>query len=290
MEFLHVAFSAFYQFGDAFAFLVLSAAGLAIIFGMMGVINLAHGEFIMCGAYVTVSVVRLGVPLPLAIACGSLAAGLLGVLLERTIIHRLYHRPLDSIVATWGISLIITQGTLILLGSTMPGTSTPLGSFSVGGFSYSLYRLVLMAVAVLVLVGLYIGFHHTKLGVHARATIQGPQMAQALGIDVGRVYSLTFGLGAALAGLAGGLYAPTMTMVPTMGATFLVESFVTVVVGGADVFLGTAPAAVILSMIKAFMTAWGGQLAGQIGLPIAVILVIRVLPRGLSGWLLKERS
>src|SRR5690606_25541400 len=120
---------------------------------------------------------------PLAIACGSLAAGLLGVLLERTIIHRLYHRPLDSIVATWGISLIITQGTLILLGSTMPGTSTPLGSFSVGGFSYSLYRLVLMAVAVLVLVGLYIGFHHTKLGVHARATIQGPQMAQALGID-----------------------------------------------------------------------------------------------------------
>ena len=115
-------------------------------------------------------------------------------------------------------------------------------------------------------------------------------MAQALGIDVGRVYSLTFGLGAALAGLAGGLYAPTMTMVPTMGATFLVESFVTVVVGGADVFLGTAPAAVILSMIKAFMTAWGGQLAGQIGLLIAVILVIRVLPRGLSGWLLKERS
>ena len=160
-----------------------------------------------------------------------------------------------------------------------------MGSFSVGGFSYSLYRLVLMAVAVLVLVGLYIGFHHTKLGVHARATIQGPQMAQALGIDVGRVYSLTFGLGAALAGLAGGLYAPTMTMVPTMGATF-----VTVVVGGADVFLGTAPAAVILSMIKAFMTAWGGQLAGQIGLLIAVILVIRVLPRGLSGWLLKERS
>src|SRR5690606_1688910 len=127
-------------------------------------------------------------------------------------------------------------------------------------------------------------------GVHARATIQGPQMGQALGIDVGRASSLTFGLGAGLAGLAGGLYAPTLTMVPAMGATFLVGCFVTVVVSGADVSLGTSPAAVILSMIKAFMTAWGGQLAGQSGLLIAVILVIRVLPRGLSGWLLKERS
>ncbi|KPQ21454.1 ABC transporter permease subunit [Halomonas sp. HL-93] len=290
METLHLAFTAFYQFGDAFAFLVLSAMGLAVIFGMMGIINLAHGEFIMCGAYVTVATARLGVPLPIAMLCGSLAAGVLGILLERTIIHRLYHRPLDSIVATWGISLIITQGTLIVLGSSMPGISTPLGSFSMGDYTYSTYRMVLLGVAVLLLVGLYVLFHHTTFGIHSRATIQAPHMAKATGIDTGRMYSLTFGLGAALAGLAGALYAPTISIVPTLGANFLVESFVTVVVGGADVFLGTAPAAATLAVIKAFLTGWQGQLIGQVGLLITVMVVIRILPQGLSGWLLKGRT
>ena len=287
---LPTLFAFLYQFGDAFAFLVLSAAGLAIIFGMMGIINLAHGEFIMCGAYVTVTAAKAGLPLPLAIVCGSLAAGMAGVIVERLVIHRIYHRPLDSIVATWGISLIVTQGVLILLGSTMPGIGTPLGSFTVGEFSYSQYRLVLMGIAVLLLVGLYLLFNATRYGLLARATIQKPEMARALGVRTPRMYALTFGLGAALAGLAGGLYAPTMTLVPTMGVTFIVESFVTVVVGGADVFLGTAPAAAILALIKAAMTGWQGQLFGQIGLLITVIVVIRILPKGISGWLLKERG
>ena len=117
MQFVFDVFAFVYQVSDVFAFLVLSAAGLAIIFGMMGIINMAHGEFIMCGAYVTIVTARLGLPLPLAMLCGALAAGIIGMALERTIIHRFYHRPLDSIVATWGISLIVTQGTLLVLGS-----------------------------------------------------------------------------------------------------------------------------------------------------------------------------
>ena len=116
-----------YQFGDASAFLVLCASGLAIIFGMMGVINLAHGEFIMAGAYMTVTVAKLGAPLPLAIVCGALFAGFIGILLERFVIRHLYGRPLDTIVATWGISLIASQGTLILLGPSLSDISTPLG-------------------------------------------------------------------------------------------------------------------------------------------------------------------
>jgi urea ABC transporter permease protein UrtB len=279
-----------YTVGDAFAFLVLAAAGLAIIFGMMGVINLAHGEFIMCGAYVTVTVARLGVPLPLAIACGSLAAGLIGMLLERLVVRHLYGRPLDTIVATWGISLIATQGVLIVLGSSMPGVPIPFGSFSYGAYSYSTYRIVLMVVAICLLIGLYLLFTRTRFGVLARATIQVPGMAEALGVDTRRIYSLTFGFGAALAGLTGGLYAPTMTIVPTMGATFIMEAFVTVVVGGADVFFGTAPAAFILGFLKATATSWGGQLAGQIALLVTVIIVIRALPRGVSGWMLSERA
>jgi branched-chain amino acid transport system permease protein len=136
------AFQLIYQFGDAFAFLVISAAGLAVIFGMMGIINLAHGEFIMCGAYATVLASRAGLPLPIAIATGALAAGIVGMIIERLVIRRLYHRPVDSIVATWGISLIATQGVLIFLGSTMQGIGTPFGSVTVGAYSYSVYRLV----------------------------------------------------------------------------------------------------------------------------------------------------
>ncbi len=285
MALFQSVFAMLYQFGDTFAFLVISCAGLAVIFGMMGVINLAHGEFIMCGAYVTVSAARAGLPLPLAILTGALVAGAVGMVVERLVIRHLYQRPLDSIIATWGISLIATQGVLIVLGSTMQGVGTPLGSIDVGGRSYSLYRLILMACALGLLGGLYLLFYHSRFGVIARATIQKPQMAHALGVNTGRMYGLTFGLGAALAGLAGGLYAPTMTMVPTMGATFIVESFVTVVVGGADIFLGAAPAAAILALIKAGLTAWYGQLFGQIGLLVTVILVIRILPGGLSGWL-----
>ena len=146
MDIATLAFSALYQFGDAFAFLVLSACGLAVIFGMMGVINLAHGEFIMCGAYVTASTV----------ACRFAAAArrswrapsspaLVGALVELVVIRHFYDRPLDTIVATWGLSLIATQGTLIMVGSSMTGVGTPLGSFTVGDYSYSIYRLVLFA-------------------------------------------------------------------------------------------------------------------------------------------------
>jgi branched-chain amino acid transport system permease protein len=290
MAILSLVFSALYQVGDAFTFLVLAASGLAVIFGMMGVINLAHGEFIMCGAYVTVSAARAGLPLPLAIITGAIASGLLGAMVELVVVRHLYERPLDTIVATWGLSLIATQGTLILLGSTMAGIGTPFGSFQVGQYSYSTYRIVLFVSALAVLGGLYVLFNWTRFGVLARATIQVPHMAAALGVDTRLIYSLTFACGAGLAGLAGGLYSPTMTLVPTMGATFVMEAFVTVVVGGADVFIGTAPAGAVLAVVKAAMTSWQGQLFGQIGLLVAVIVVIRILPKGISGFLLRERA
>lgn len=290
MDILNLIFSFLFQFGDAFAFLVLSACGLAVIFGMMGVINLAHGEFIMCGAYVSTSAARAGMPLPIAILIGALASGLAGMIVELIVIRRLYQRPQDTIVATWGISMIVTQGTLIVLGTSMQGMGTPFGSFNVGGYSYSIYRVILMAAAVATIAVLWLMFSRTRFGLLSRATIQVPHVAKAMGVNTNLIYSLTFGLGAALAGLAGGLYAPTMTLVPTMGAAFMVEAFVTVVVGGADIFLGTAPAAAILAVVKAGLTSWQGQLAGQIGLLIAVIIVIRILPRGISGKILKERG
>jgi branched-chain amino acid transport system permease protein len=125
---------------------------------------------------------------------------------------------------------------------------------------------------------------HTQFGVLARATMQHASMARALGVRVNWIYALSFGLGTGLAGLCGGLYAPTMTMLPTMGATFVVESFVTVVVGGANLLLGTAPAGFLLAVIRTALNAWHGQIVGQIGMLIAVILVIRILPDGITGW------
>ncbi len=279
-----------YQVADVFTFLVLASGGLAIIFGMMGVINMAHGEFITCGAYVTTAMAKAGLPLPLAILVGSLAAGALGIGLERTIVYRFYNRPIDSLVVTWGVSLIFTQGALLVLGSAWTTIGTPLGTIAFGDYSFAIYRLVMLAVSIGVLIGLYLLFMKTRFGVNARATMQNAPMARALGVPVDRVYSQTFGLGAALAGLAGGMYAPTLTLSPTMGGNFVVESFVTVVVGGANVLTGTAPASAFLAIIRAACTAAWGQVFGLIGLLVTVCIVIRVLPDGFSGWLARRRA
>ncbi|HEY0201806.1 MAG TPA: branched-chain amino acid ABC transporter permease [Burkholderiaceae bacterium] len=271
-----------YQVADAFAFLVLASLGLAVIFGMMGVINLAHGELIMCGAYVTVTAARSGLPLWLAMACGALAAGAVGMVAERLFIRRLYGRPFDSIVATWALSLIGSQGTLILVGPSLAGLGTPLGSVTLGGTSFAAYRFVLIAIALALLLGLYLLFMHTGFGRKSRATMQNAQMARALGTPTDRLHTLTFGLGSALAGLTGALYAPTMVMIPTMGATFIVQAFVTVVVGGANVLLGVAPAALALGSIQAALTGVWGNTIGQLGLLVAAMVVIRCLPGGFS--------
>ena len=279
-----------YQFADNFAFLVLCATGLAIVFGMMGIINLAHGEFIMVGAYITAFTVHAGLPLPLAMASGAAGAGVIGAILERLVIRHLYGRPFDSIVATWAISLIASQGMLIIAGPTMPSIGTPLGSFTLGGVSFSAYRLVFLAAAAGELVAIYWLFMHTRFGIYARATIQRPDVARALGLNTDRVYAATFSLGAALAGLTGALYAPTMTLVPTMGTGFIVHAFVTVVVGGGNVLLGAAPAGAILAAIQTWLTAAYGTMIGKVGLLLAVIFVVRAMPQGISGWINQCRS
>jgi len=281
-------FSILYQFADVFAFLILAASGLAIIFGMMGVINMAHGEFIMCGAYVTVALVHAGFPLPLAQLCGTLAAGVIGVIVEVLLVRKLYKRPLDSLLATWGLSLVVTQGMLIIFGSSLAGIGTPEGSFAVGPYTYSTYRLVLIGGSVAALLFIYLFFMRTRFGLHARATMQNAAIAQAMGVRVGNVYALSFGIGAALAGFCGALFAPTMTLIPTMGATFIVESFVTVVVGGSNVLLGTAPAGILLAAVRTLLNASAGQIVGQIGMLLAVIVIIRVLPEGISGLLTRR--
>ena len=182
-----------------------------------------------------------------------------------------------------GLSLMWGYGGILSFGQTF--------FFGVAGYAYGVMAIDFggggTTIAALALI--YFIFMRTRFGVHARATMQNAAIAQALGVKVGNIYALSFGIGAALAGFCGALYAPTMTLIPTMGATFIVESFVTVVVGGANVLLGTAPAGLLLAAVRTLLNASQGQIVGQIGMLLAVIVIIRLLPEGISG-LLARRS
>ena len=282
-------FNFVYQFMDSFSFLVLAAIGLAIIFGMMGLINLAHGEYIMLGAYITTIAAAKGVWLPIAIVCGALGVAVFGGIVDRLIISRLYKRPLDSVVASWGISLLLSQGILVLFGPSMQGVSTPMGSFKVGENNYSTYRVFLAVFVVVLLLGLYCLFKYTKFGLHSRATMQNAEIARSLGVNSNRMYLSTYMLGSALAGLCGGLYAPTMSIVPTFGSNFMVQSFVTVVVGGSEPMIGTLLSGSALGVINSTLSQLFGTLIGRLGLLLVAIAFIRVLPDGFSGLVDKYR-
>lgn len=284
-------FNLFYQFGDALSFLLLAAIGLAVIFGMMKIINLAHGEFITIGAYGTVvSAKILKLPLPLAMIVGVLVTVVFGYILERIIIRHLYGRPLDSVVATWGISLIVSQSFLVIFGPSYEGLKTPLSNFQLGEYSYSQYRLLLIFISILILVLLYVFFLKSNFGTLARATIENPKIASTLGIRVDKVYTVTFCIGSALAGLTGAIYSPTMTIVPSIGQAFIVSAFVTVVTAGASPFIGLIPAAGFLSLIQTSVTFYYHATIGILALLFSVILIIRFLPNGFSGLLIKFKK
>jgi branched-chain amino acid transport system permease protein len=276
-------FSVLVQYADAFALLFLAAIGLAIIFGIMGVINLAHGELIMVGSFTTTLSYEAGFPLPAAMVTGVVVTTVFGVILERLFIQHLYGRLVDSMVATFGLGLIISQGARIVFGSSLPQIGTPLGALSFGVFSFSAYRVMLAGVSVLTGIAVYLLFTRTRWGVRARATIQNESMARNLGTDTERMYISTFALGSALAGLTGALYAPTQTQVPLLGREFLFEAFVTVVVGGASVLSGILVAAGVLGTIQTVFAYLFGTVMGQLAMLCAAILFLRLLPDGMSG-------
>lgn len=191
-------------------------------------------------------------------------------------------------VATFGIGLIMTQGARIVFGNSLNSVGTPFGT--VPGYTYSAYRVFLAAVAVGVLVAAYLVFTRTEFGIKARATIQDPDTARAMGVDVDRMYTATFAIGSGLAGLTGALYAPSTTIVPSMGETYLVESFVAVVVGGPSVLLGTTLAGATLGFVDALFSYVYGSFWGKMMLLVTAIVVIRVLPEGLTGFVQSVRE
>jgi urea transport system permease protein len=268
----------------AVASLIIISAGLAVIFGMMRVINLAHGEFMMLGAYATIGANRLGINLWFAmLVIAPIAVGLAGVVLERLIIRRLYGRMVDTMLATWGLSLLLVGIVTTLAGNTTAGVSAPLGSFSVGAYSVSGYTLVIIVVAVLLALAIRWVLLRTAWGLIARGTMQNPDMANALGISPSRVYSVTFAVGAALSGLAGGLLAPLAGVVPTMGAAFVAKAFITVIGGGPAILAGLVGASGLFGAINQLATFATTPVFGEVALLLAAIVMLRLLPQGITG-------
>ena len=285
---MHLGFivNLLYQYADNVAFLLLAALGLIIILGVLDIINLAHGEMIMMGAYTTSIAYKNGVPLGLCIVLSAIVVGLLGFLIERVVIRRFSQDKLGAMVATWGISLIVSQGALVVFGPSMEPVPLPQWQFSFGDYSYSGYRLFLFAMGISITALLWLYLYKVRIGVLTRATMQNAYMARGMGIDTGHIGSITFAIGAALAGMTGALYAPTTTIVPLMGTTFTGMAFITVVVGGgANPILGAVGSSAFLSLIVTPLSSTLGTFVGRIGLFLAALIIIRFLPAGISGFL-----
>ncbi len=279
-----------YQILDSFSFLILASIGLAVVFGMMNIINMAHGEFIMLGAYIFTECALHHVPFLLSVIIATMSLALFGILVHRFIISQLYSRPLDSIVITYGMSLALKQIIQIIFGSTKESVSMPLGAITICGNVLSVYRLVLIIISISLLLVFYFLFNHTKFGLYSRATMQNSEVANALGINTDMEYSVTFAIGAGIAGLTGALYAPVMAVSPALGDSFIIQAFTTVVVGGGNPLIGTFLSGIALGIVNGVVSLQAGQFIGKIAMLVAAILCIRVLPGGFSGIVDKIRK
>ncbi|RMF39607.1 MAG: branched-chain amino acid ABC transporter permease [Alphaproteobacteria bacterium] len=265
--------------------LALISLGLAIIFGMMRVINLAHGEFLMLGGYTVVVATNNGVNLWIAmLILAPLVVGVIGVVVERLLIRWLYGRMIDTLLATWGLSLLfIGIVTSIFGASTTTTISPPLGVITIGAYTSSGYELFLIGVAIALMAGVYAVLKLTTLGLLARGTMQNAEMAAALGVSTSRIYMITFGLGAAVSGLAGGLLAPITGVLPTIGVVYIAKAFITVISGGQAILAGTASASVLLGGVNGIVAFITGPTIGEVALLLLAIVLLRLMPTGITG-------
>ncbi|WP_440995011.1 ABC transporter permease subunit [Arhodomonas sp. SL1] len=267
------------------SFLLIASVGLAVIFGMMGVINLAHGEFLMMGAYATLMATKAGIPFPLAVVLATLALAVFGAIVEKAIIQFLYGRLFDTLLATWGLGMILYQSAILVFGASTSGIGLPMGSFSVGRYSMPVYYLFLTAATVVIFAAVYLIFVKTRYGIMARAAIQNPSMAASVGIETKRINTITFSLGAALAGLAGGLLVPAFPATPDMGLAFVSKAFLAVVVAGPLTLTGTFASMGGLGGLSSLTSSIYTSVAGDVAFFLVTIVILRFFPSGISrGW------
>jgi branched-subunit amino acid ABC-type transport system permease component len=267
----------------AVAILMLVSLGLAVIFGMMKVINLAHGEFMMLGAYTCFFCVNAGAPLWVGFLAAAVAVGLFGIIVERIMIQFLYGRIVDTLLATWGLSLFLVGLVTTLLGPTARSVPTQFGSVSFGGTSFSTYNFVLIAMAIGMVALTWVLARYTKAGLIVRGTMQDATIASALGVNRRLVFTSTFGYGAALAGLAGAVLVPITGASPTLGLFFVAKSFINVIIGGHLPLIGTVAASSLLGSIDGFVSFIWSSVIGEVTMLIVAVILLRLLPLGITG-------
>jgi urea transport system permease protein len=270
------------------AVLLIATLGLAVVFGLVGVINLAHGEFLMLGAYAALLSTRWGLPFWAAIVVAASLTAAFGAVIEVLIIRRLYNRILDTMLATWGLSLVLYQAAVMVFGAVTPGLGFSLPSVSIGAYGISSYLLVLVAVAVLLTTALYVLLTRTNYGILARAAVQDPQMAAAIGIESGRINTTTFALGCGLAGFAGAILLPVVPATPGMGFAFVVKAFLGVVVAGPLALSGTVVASGLLGALANVTASIWSAVFGDLLFFGGAIVLLCWFPQGISlRWRLK---
>ena len=274
--------------------LLLAALGLAITFGLMGVINMAHGEMLMVGAYVTYVSQRLfqayapatfDYYLLVAIPAAFLVCAMIGMLMERSVIRFLYGRPLETLLATWGISLVLIQSVRLLFGAQSVEVANP--SWLSGGIEvlygvvlpYS--RIAIIAFVILVVLSMWLLLQRTRLGLYVRAVTQNRSMAACMGIATAQIDMWTFGLGSGLAGLGGVVLSQIGNVGPELGQSYIIDSVMVVVLGGVGNIAGTVLGGIGLGLANKLLEPLAGAVLGKIGVLIFIVLFIQWRPQGL---------
>ena len=269
--------------------IILVAMGLVIIFGLMNVINMAHGEFFLLGAYTVVMVETAGGGFWLGLLLAPVFVGLVGLVLEELVIRHVYHRFLDTILATWGLSIFIKQAVVLIFGPAAMTVGDPIDvGVEIVGNTYPVYRLFIMGISLAVIAFTFWLFFRTRFGLTARGVIANRDMASCLGVNTRRLDRMTFAYGAALAGLAGAVMAPIMSVDPQMGLGFLVPAFLAILVGGAGHLVGALAGAAIIGAADTVAATLWSSVAAQIVVFSMAIVAIRLFPRGIAGAWMKR--
>ncbi|MBI1649630.1 urea ABC transporter permease subunit UrtB [Hyphomicrobium sulfonivorans] len=263
---------------------LIAALGLTIIYGAAGVINMAHGALIMLGAYSSYMLQHyIGVPYLLCIPASFVIVAIIGLVLERGLIQYLYDRPLDTLLATYGVSLVLVQGVRLIFGSDPKYLAVPeifSSNISLGFANISTFRVVVIAVTALLVLALWILFYKTRFGIQVRAVMQNKEMAASFGINSSRIYMMTFALGAGLAGVAGSLFGVLNIVLPTMGDSYVVQAFLMVVAGGGTL-AGTVIASGFTGELQSVFAFITNDTFARFVIFLLIVVFLRFRPQGL---------
>lgn len=265
--------------------LALAAFGLAIIYGLIGVINLGHGAMLTLGAYLTWAATTAGVPFFIAVFLAGLGVGLIGLVFEHLIVRHFYNRPFDTLLLTWGFFLVSTEIVKIVFGTDFRNVPGPFsGSIDIGIYALPAYRTFVAVLSGAIIAATAIVFFKTSLGIKIRALIQNREMASLLGLNIAATYKLVFGFGSFMAGLAGGLLAPMLSIDPYIGNVYLVRSFFVVIVGGVgQILAGTLLGSFFIGGAETIFALFSSQVVAQVAVFFIAIVILRFRPQGLVG-------